>query len=143
MGGLCCAPRHQHANSDKHTMNLSIKFILKEQTSKSSKKGGKSYLDFEDFKKKFEWEEGADVAKDKKYKQPYEVEILENVGLDEMDKLRDTIDHFKTLSQDAMSNTAAKHHFQLLIQSYEDDRDPANRRFFLIKEMVKGKNLSE
>ena len=60
-----------------------------------------------------------------------------------MDKLRGTIDHFKTLSQAAMSNTAAKDHFQLLIQSYEDDRDPANRRFFLIKEMVKGKTLSE
>lgn len=30
-----------------------------------------------------------------------------------------------------------------MLQSYEDDRDPLNRRFILIKELVKGKTLSE
>ena len=40
-----------------------------------------------------------------------------------------------------MEDQTFKHHFQLMIQCYEDDRDANNRKFILVKEMVKGQDL--
>lgn len=97
MGGFCCAPKHHHVPIDKNAINMSIKFVINEQTSKSMKQA-KSYLDFDDFQKKFEWEDGSDIAKDKKYKQPYQVEILDKIGFEEIDKVRTLVDHFKNIS---------------------------------------------
>ena len=104
MGGICCAQTHH--TIDQKTINKSFKDIINENSSKSKK----AYLDFDDFNKKFNWDQGSITAKDKKYKITYEVEILENISGDQIEKVRSTLDHLKTVSKNAIGGPF-NHHF--------------------------------
>ena len=113
MGSVCCAPSHHHTHDDQKAIMMSMTYLISEQGSKSMKidRNRKSYLDFDDFKRKFDWEQGSDQAKDKKYKIPYEVEIIENVKEDQVEALRKTLYNFRMVSKNAMNDISSKHHF--------------------------------
>ena len=84
----------------------------------------KDYFDYNEFLVSFKPDDKMHYARDKNSKMKYQLEIIKNVKEEDKEALREQLLAYREKSNPIVVKKNL--HLQLIIEIYEDDRDPFN-----------------